>query len=124
VDQWHGDRVQPVAPAAGDALQTTFAHQPLDTLVVHLTTQPEPQLGGHPAGAVGAEALLVDLDDEVTQFAVGEHPRRRVRLSVPPGEERRSGHLHRAAARCDRQIGAPVDDEGVDHFGRTFSRAK
>jgi hypothetical protein len=105
-------------------LQASFAHQPLDTFVVHLTTQPGPELGSHPAGAVGAEALLVNLDHEVAEFAVGEHPRRGVRLRVPPGEERRSGHLHRAATRCDRQIGAPVDDEGVDHFGRTFSRAK
>jgi hypothetical protein len=92
--------------------------------VVHVTAKAQPELGGHPAGAVGAEALLVDLGDEVTEFAVGEHPRRRVRLGVTPREERRSGHLHRAATRCDRQIGTPVDDEGVDHFGRTFSRAK
>jgi len=112
------------APAAGDALQAAFAHQPLDTLVVHLATEPEAQLRGHPAGAVGAEALLVDLGDEVTEFAVGEHPLGRIRLGVTPGVERRSRHLHRATARLDRQIGTPVSDEGVDHFGRTFSRAK
>lgn len=36
----------------------------------------------------------------------------------------RPGHLHRATAPLDRQVGAPVNDEGVDHFGRTFSLAK
>ena len=28
---------------------------------------------------------------------------------------------HWRATRLDRQIPAPVDDEGVDHFGRTLS---
>jgi hypothetical protein len=110
--------------SAGDALQSTFAHQSFDPFVVHLTTQPEPQLGGHSPGAVRAEALLVDLRDQITELGVGEHPSGRVDLGVPPRVKRRPGHLHRATTRCDRQIGTPVDDEGVDHFGRTFSLAK
>ena len=105
-------------------MQATFAHEPLDTFVVHLTTQPEPQLRGHPPGAVGAEALLMDLDDKVTEFGIREYPAGRIRLMVPPRVERRSGHLYRAATHFDPQIGAPVNDEGVDHFGRMFSLAK
>lgn len=112
------------SPATRDPLEALLAHQTLDALVVHLTTESEAQLGGHPPGAIGAEALLVDLGDEVCEFALGEHPRCRVGLAVTPGVKRRPGHLHRATARCDRQIGAPVDDEGEDHFGRTFSLAK
>ena len=111
-------------PAAGDALQTALAHQPLDPFVVHVATEPETQLGGHPAGAVGAEALLVNLDNEVAQLAVGEHLVCRIRLSMTPCVERRSRHLHRGTARVDRQIGTPVSNEDVHHFGRTFSRAK
>lgn len=109
---------------AGDALQATLAYQPIHAFAVHLTAEPESQLGGHPATVVGAEALLVDLGNEVAQFATGEHLASRVGLSVTPREERRSGHLHRATARIDRQIGRPVSDEDADHFGRTFSRAK
>jgi hypothetical protein len=112
------------APAPGDALQTAFAHQPLDPFVVHLTAKPEPQLGGDAARPVCAEALVVDLGDQLAEFGVGEHPGGRVGLAVPPDEERRSGHLHRAATLLDRQIGTALGDEGVDHFGRMFSRAK
>jgi hypothetical protein len=28
-------------------LQAAFAHQPLDTLVIHVAAQPQPELGGH-----------------------------------------------------------------------------
>jgi hypothetical protein len=49
------------------------------------------------------------------------HPRRGGSPARGARRRRRSGHLHRAATRCDRQIGAPVDREGVAHCARTFS---
>jgi hypothetical protein len=100
------------------------AHQPLDSFVVHGVTEADTQLRSDPPGAVGAVAALVDRDDEIPEFGIGEHPGRRVGFGVPPRVERRPGHPHRPATGIDRQIGAPVNDEGVDHFGRTFSRAK
>jgi hypothetical protein len=41
--------------AAGDALQPPFTHQPLDSFVVDLTPEPEPQLGRDARCAIRAE---------------------------------------------------------------------
>jgi hypothetical protein len=72
----------PTPPAR--AVQATLAHQTLHTLVVHLTPKAEPQLGGHPGHAIGAEGLLMDLGDQVAELTVGDLPWRRVRLLLPP----------------------------------------
>ena len=66
-----------------------------------LTAEPEPQLGGHPPPPVGAEALIVDLDGQITEVAIGEHPGRRVDLDLPPRVERRLRHLHGSTRRFD-----------------------
>ena len=112
------------AAAASHPLEAAFAHHPSDALVVDLAAEPEPQLGRHAPPPVGPEALIVDLDDQITEVTIGEHPCRRVDLQVPPGVERRLRHLHRSTRRVDRDVGAAIGDEGVDHFGRTFSLAK
>jgi hypothetical protein len=54
--------------------------------VVHVVGQPEAQFGGHPARAVSAEGLRMDLGNEVSQLAIGEHPLSRVRMSMPLGK--------------------------------------
>jgi hypothetical protein len=121
---WLGPRATLASPEASHALQPPFAHQPLNPLVIHLVAEPEAKLGGHPPIAVRAKALLMNHAHQIPELGVGEHPCCLVGLGVTPRVERRSGHLHRDHAWFDRQIGTPVDDEGVDHFGRTFSRAK
>jgi hypothetical protein len=53
--------------ATGDAVQATFTHRALDTFVVHAAAQTQPQLGRHPPPAIRAEALIVDLVDQLAE---------------------------------------------------------
>jgi hypothetical protein len=52
------------------------------------SAEPEAQLGSHARAAVGGMGLVVDLDDQLGQLDVVRHLRGRVRLPLPPGEER------------------------------------
>jgi hypothetical protein len=58
--------------AAVDALQALLTHQPGDPLAPDVNVQPEPQLGVHAWGAVGAAAAGMDLADLSAQGGIGQ----------------------------------------------------
>jgi hypothetical protein len=99
----HSRRTTPNGPtAASDAGEAVLAHRAFDAFVVHLSAEPESQLGSHRPAAMGAEVLIVDLADQLAEVGIGEHSRGRVRVGMSPGLERRSRHLHRAHTLLER----------------------
>ncbi len=111
-----------VAPTPIDTGHAGLGHESLDTLAAAVDALAEAQLGMHAGRAIGTPAHSVDVDDGVGQDRV-------VVVSVAAGlseprVEPGGRHLHHPAAHRHRQIRARSDDEGVGHFGRTFSRAK
>jgi len=105
-----------------DADHAGLAHQAFHALARAADPFPEAKVGMDPGRAVGAPAAAVDVDDDIGELGILPVP---VRHRVgPPGVKTRGRHPHDPTAHRDRQVVAATGDEGVGHFGRTFSRAK
>jgi hypothetical protein len=104
-----------------DPRDAGLAHQPLDPLARTAGAQRQAELVVHPRAAIGPSGHAVDLGDGVGEDGV-------VPVAVtarlgPPCLEPGSRHLHHSAAHPDGKVLTAPSDEGVGHFGRTFSRA-
>ena len=103
--------------------QTIEAHQPCDALLPDVNTEPEPQLGQHPRGTIGAARLPMDSSDRGRERRVSDRARRR--RPSDPFVVARGRHPEEPAGHRD---GNPVRGELLDqpepYFGSTFSRAK
>ncbi len=104
-------------------MQAGVAHQPLDASVADLHALSENELGVDASVAVGAVRGGVDLTDRLHQM--GLFPRAIARRPRAPFVVARRRDVQDPAGHRD---GDPVSgeflDHRVDHFGRTFSRAK
>ena len=112
-----------IPPAPVDALQPVGAHEPLDAFAAAPHSRGQPQLGVHSRRSVGAPRHLMDVADQLTERLIGGFTRRDGPASPVVVARRRhpedpARHRHRDPA------GGEIGDDRVDHFGRTFSRAK
>ena len=120
-----GLRITPGAAsvvATVDALDAGLGHEPGHPLARAALALAQDQLGVDPRGPIGTPGHLMDVE-----HGVGEHRVVPVPFGYrigPPGIEPRRRHLHDPTTRRHRQVRAALGDEGVGHFGRTFSRAK
>lgn len=105
------------------ALQPGAAHQALHPAVTDLQLLTQDQLGMNAAVAVGAVGGGVHVPDRVHQVRLRPGPvagRAAVPLIEPGGRD-----LQDPAGRRDgHPVAGELADHRVDHFGRTFSRAK
>jgi hypothetical protein len=100
------------------------AHQPFHPLAAHRELRgAQAQLGVHPWRAVGAPRVGVDGADDLDQLEIGSVAG--AGGPFAPGVEAAGGHVQDPAGRGDGDaVGGELSDHRVDHFGRTFSRAK
>ena len=107
-----------------DAGQAAGAHQPGHPLAPAGQSQPHPELGVHPRGAVGAAGGGMHLGDRDGQLLVGHLAG--AGCPAAPFVEARSRHpQHPAGHRDVDAVSGELVDQPVDHFGSgKASRAK
>ena len=121
-----GVRVADGAPALSapvHADDSVFAHEPLDAFAPDPYALSEAELGVHPWRAVGVARSGVDVADDLDQLQI--RPPARGGGAVAPGVVAAGRDAEDPAGHRDRNVvGGELADYRVDHFGRTFSRAK
>ena len=110
-------------PPAVNTLQASASHEAFDPAVTDSQVLPEDELRVNAAVPVGAVGGGMDVADGVHQ--VGLFPAPVTGRSGAPLVEAGGRDLQNPADRCDGDpVSSELADYRVDHFGRTFSRAK
>ena len=103
--------------------QAIEAHQPGNALLADVNAEPEPQLGEHPRGPIGAARVAVNLPDHRRERLISDRPwRRRARRPLVVAGLR---DLQEPAGHRDGDtVSGELMDQPEPYFGSTFSLAK
>ena len=103
--------------------QAIEAHQPCDALLADVNAEPEPQLGEHPRGSIGAAGVAVNLPDRRRERLISDRPRRR-RARRPLVVAGLRDLQEPAGHRDGDTVSGELLDQPEPYFGSTFSLAK